>query len=230
MQNNDTDVIREDLFKMQDEKYKLFQSKLIPTVNPDNIIGVRTKNLRDYAKKMVKENTYQAFLGDLPHKYFDENQLHAFIISELKSYDECIFYLNKFLPYVDNWATCDQTSPKVFKKNLDKLLKEIMIWINSKDVYTIRFGISMLLKYFLDENFKEEYLDIVANIKTDEYYVNMMISWYFSVALVKQYDKAIPFLENKVLSSFVHNKSIQKAIESLRITSEKKEYLRKLKI
>lgn len=225
-----SNIIRENLFRMKDEEYRLFQAKLIPTVNADNIIGVRTKFIRDYAKKLIKENNYQAFLDDLPHKYFDENQLHAFIISELKQYDKCITHLNKFLPYVDNWATCDQTSPKVFKKNLDKLLKEIMIWINSKKAYTIRFGINMLQKYFLDENFKEEYLKLVAGIKSDEYYVNMMISWYFSTALVKQYDKTIPFFENKVLDFWVHNKSIQKALESFRITKEKKDYLRKLKI
>ena len=220
--------IREELFKLQDKKYRDFQVKLFPTVNPSAVIGVRTPYLRKLAKVFVKED-YSSFLRKLPHKYFDENQLHAFIISEIKNYDDCITYTNKFLPYIDNWATCDQLSPKVFNKHTDMLLKEIEIWMKSKKTYTIRFAIGMLMRYYLDDNFKIEYLDIVSNIKSDEYYVNMMIAWFFATALAKQYDSAIPYIENKKLDTWVHNKTIQKAIESYRITKEQKEYLKSLK-
>ena len=221
--------IEEELFKLQDLKYRDMQVKIIPNIDSDTIIGVRTPELRKLAKQLLKEE-YSDFLEELPHKYFDENQLHSFIISKMKSYDECIEYVNKFLPYVDNWATCDQLSPKSFKWNTDKLLKEIKVWIKSKKTYTIRFGISMLMQYFLDSKFKVEYLELVSKIKSDEYYVNMMIAWYFATALAKQYDSTIPFIENKKLDIWVHNKTIQKAIESYRITPEQKEYLKKLKI
>ena len=220
--------MKEELFKLQDKKYQELQYKIIPNV--DNIIGVRTPELRKLAKKLVKENNYKSFLEELPHKYFDENQLHAFIISELKDFNECMNYTNKFLPYVDNWATCDQMSPKVFKKNKDNLLKEIKVWIKSKETYTIRFGIGMLMSYFLDEDFDKKYLEIVSKIKSKEYYVNMMIAWYFATALAKQYDEAIKYIENNKLDVWVHNKTIQKAIESYRITEQQKEYLRALKI
>lgn len=219
----------DELFKLQDIKYRDFQSKLIPTVDFNNIIGVRTPELRNYAKKIVKSNEHLSFLEDLPHKYFDENQLHAFIISELKDYDLCISYINKFLPYVDNWATCDQMSPKIFKKNKDKLLEQIKSWIKSKKTYTIRFGICMLMQYYLDDSFKPEYLKMVSDVKSEEYYVNMMVAWYFATALAKQYDAVIPVLENQKLDIWTHNKAIQKAIESYRITPEQKAYLRSLK-
>lgn len=222
--------IQNDLFKLQDIEYRDFQIKLIPGYSTNSVIGVRTPELRKYSKKLIKENNYLSFLDELPHKYFDENQLHGFIISEIKDYDTCITYLNKFLPYVDNWATCDQTSPKVFKKHHKELLKHIKIWIKSKKTYTIRFGIGMLMQHFLDEDFKEEYLELVSNIKSDEYYVNMMIAWYFATALAKQYEKTIPYIENKKLDVWTHNKAIQKAIESYRITQEQKDYLRGLKI
>ena len=222
--------IQNDLFKLQDIEYRDFQIKLIPGYSTNSVIGVRTPELRKYSKKLIKENNYLSFLDELPHKYFDENQLHGFIISEIKDYDTCITYLNKFLPYVDNWATCDQTSPKVFKKHHKELLKHIKIWIKSKKTYTIRFGIGMLMQHFLDEYFKEEYLELVSNIKSDEYYVNMMIAWYFATALAKQYEKTIPYIENKKLDVWTHNKAIQKAVESYRITQEQKDYLRGLKI
>ena len=175
--------IKDELFKLQDKKYGEFQVKLIPTADPNSFIGVRTPDLRNLAKKLVKENKYTDFLKELPHKYFDENQLHAFIISEIKDYDECITYINDFLPYVDNWATCDQMSPKIFKKHKDKLIEQINIWLKSKETYTIRFGIGMLMQYFLDDEFKPSYLKIVSSIKSKEYYVNMMIAWYFATAL-----------------------------------------------
>ncbi len=224
------DYIEEELFQLQDIKYKEFQSKLIPNVNKDNIIGVRTPELKKLAKSLFKSGDYLTFLEDLPHKYFDENQLHAFIITEFKDYDSCISYINKFLPYVDNWATCDQLSPKVFKKNTDRLINQINNWIKSNEVYTIRFGIGMLMKYYLDDNFKKEYLDLALSIKSDEYYVNMMIAWYFATALAKQYDDTILVLEKRRLNPWVHNRTIQKAIESYRITDEKKYYLKSLKI
>ena len=166
--------IVDELFKMQDKEYHDFQVKLIPTASPDTFIGIRTPILRKYAKDLVKENNYSKFLEELPHKYFDENQLHAFIISELKDYDECVKYINAFLPYVDNWATCDQMSPKVFKKHHDKLLDEIKKWIKSKETYTIRFGVGMLMQHFLDEDFKAEYLKMISSIRSEEYYVSMM--------------------------------------------------------
>lgn len=221
--------IKEELFKLQDKKYRDFQIKLLPTVNSDTIIGVRTPKLRNYARVLIKENKYISFLEDLPHQYFDENQLHAFIISELKNYDECITYINRFLPYIDNWATCDQMSPKLFKKHHEDLLEQIKVWIKSKEEYTIRFGIGMLMQHYLDDDFNPEYLTLVASIKSDQYYVNMMIAWYFATALVKQYKCTIPFIEKYKLTTWTHNKAIQKAIDSYRITPDKKEYLRNLK-
>ena len=223
-------IIIDELFKLQDKEYREFQSKLIPNINKERIIGVRTPLLRQLSKKIIKENNYSDFLNDLPHKYFDENQIHAFIISEIKDYDECINLLNKFLPYIDNWATCDQSSPKIFLKNSDKLINEIKRWIKSKDTYTIRFGIGMLMRIYLDDNFKPEYLKMVSNIKSDEYYVNMMIAWFFATALAKQYDSTIEYIKNYKLDKWVHNKIIQKSIESYRISKEKKEYLKKYKI
>ena len=224
------DSIKEELFSFQDKEYRDFQKKLIPTIYQENVIGVRTPILRKFAKSLVKENKYKSFLEDLPHKYFDENQLHAFIISEIKNYDECISYINIFLPYIDNWATCDQMSPKTFKKNKKKLLNQIKIWIKSKDTYTIRFSIGMLMNHFLDEDYNPKYLEMISKIKSDEYYINMMVAWYFATALAKQYDDTISYIENNKLDKWTHNKTIQKAIESYRITKEQKDYLRKLKI
>ena len=223
-------MLIDELYKLQDKEYQSLQVKIIPSVSSDSIIGVRTPELRKLAKKLVKDNKYQDFLEKLPHKFFDENQLHAFIISEIKDYEECIIELNKFLPYVDNWATCDQMSPKVFKKHKKELLIEIKKWLITKETYTIRFGIGMLMQHYLDDDFKKEYLKIVSKIKSKEYYVNMMIAWFFATSLAKQYEETIPYIENKRLDSWTHNKTIQKAIESYRITEEKKEYLKSLKI
>ena len=218
------------LFKMQDKEYRDFQTKLIPTASPDIFIGIRTPELRKYAKELVKEKKYSKFLEELPHKYFDENQLHAFIISELKDYSESIKHINAFLPYVDNWATCDQMSPKIFKKHHDKLMEEIKKWIKSKETYTIRFGTGMLMQHYLDDDFNLEYLEWISKIRSEEYYVNMMTAWYFATALAKQYKETIPYIENKKLDNWTHNKAIQKALESYRITDEQKEYLRGLKV
>ncbi len=223
------DEIRKELYLLQDIKYRDFQLKLIPTAKPDTLIGVRTPELRKYAKKLVNQENIQEFLHDLPHRFFDENQLHAFIISEIKDYDLCMRELLSFLPFVDNWATCDQLSPKVFMKHRSELIQQIKTWIQSEQTYTVRFGIGMLMQHFLDEDFDPIYPKIVSNIESDEYYVNMMIAWYFATALAKQYDAVLPFITDQKLNAWAHNKTIQKAIESYRITPEQKVYLRSLK-
>lgn len=224
------DDIREDLFANQDVKYRDFQSKLTPTIEANKAIGVRTPVLRKLAKAYSKRQDVDDFLADLPHKYFDENQLHAFILSEIKDFDECMGKLERFLPFVDNWATCDQMSPKCFKKNHEKLLPYLNKWIKSDDTYTVRFAIVTFMSHFLDDDFDECYLKLVSDIKSDEYYINMAIAWYFATALAKQYDKTIPYIENKTLDVWTHNKAIQKSIESYRVTVEHKEYLKSLKI
>ena len=222
------DSIKEKLFKLQDKKYQELQSKIIPNIDSSTIIGVRTPEIKKLAKEVVKGD-YKPFLEELPHKYYDENQLHAFIISEIKDYDECIKYINEFLPYINNWATCDTLIPKVFKKNTDKLIIEVKKWIKSKEDYTIRYGIGTLMRFYLNDEFKEDYLELVSKIKSNEYYVNMMIAWYYATALAKQYDSTIKYIESNKLDTWVHNKTIQKAIESYRITDKQKDYLRKYK-
>lgn len=222
--------IRAELFKMQDMDYRDFNSKLIPTVDKESMIGIRTPDLRKYAKQLGKSSDVIEFLQTLPHKYFDENQLHAFIISEIKDFKNCIDEINRFLPYIDNWETCDQLSPKVFKKYHNELFEYIKEWLKSDKVYTLRFGIGMLMEHFLDEDFDILYPETVSKIRSGEYYINMMIAWYFATALAKQYESIIPFIENNSLDIWTHNKAIQKAVESLRISDEKKEYLKSLKI
>ena len=224
------DEIREELFSKQDMKYRDMQIKIIPNIDKDTIIGVRTPLLRSYAKQLSKRDDLNEFLNDLPHKYFDENQLHAFIISEFRDYSRCLEEVDKFLPYVDNWATCDQMSPKVFKKNKQALLKTVKQWIDSDKTYMIRFGIGMLMEHYLDEDFDLSYPKIVAGIRSDEYYINMMIAWYFATALAKQYESVLPFIKEKKLDAWTHNKAIQKSVESYRISDEQKEYLKTLKI
>ena len=223
------DEIREELYKLQDVKYRDFQMKLIPGIGQDTMIGVRTPDLRRLAKKMAGRADINEFINDLPHKYFDENQLHAFIISGMKDYDQCMAALQAFLPYVDNWATCDQMSPKVFRKHRKELLEPVRRWIASTEPYTIRFGIGMLMEHYLDEDFDPAYPEMVAAIQSDEYYVKMMVAWYFATALAKQYDTVIPYIEHESLNVWTHNKTIQKAVESYRITKEQKEYLKTLK-
>jgi len=225
-----SDEIRDELFKMQDIVYRDFNSKLIPTVKKEDMIGVRTPELRKYAKKLLKEEGVEDFLHSLPHKYFDENQLHAFIISEIKDFKLCIDELINFLPYLDNWATCDQLSPKIFKKYRNDLLPHIYEWLKSDKTYTVRFGIGMLMEHFLDEDFKSEYPEMVAAVRSEEYYINMMTAWYFATALAKQYESILPFIEGNKLDTWTHNKTIQKAIESNRINAEQKNYLKGLKI
>lgn len=225
-----TDGIVSGLFELKDDGYKEFHKKLIPNIDENLILGVRTPVLRKYATTVYKQMDYESFLKDLPHTYYEENNLHSFIISMMKDYDTCIEYTCAFLPYIDNWATCDSFSPKVFAKNKDKLFVHIKQWIQSDDTYTIRCGVNMLMKHYLDEDFKIDYADMVAAIKSDEYYVKMVIAWYFATALAKQYDLVIPYIEAKKLEKWTHNKAIQKSIESYRILDEQKAYLRSLKI
>ena len=222
--------IRNGLFDLQDSQYRDFQAKLIPSASADKMIGVRTPVLRKLAKDLAKRKEIGGFLNDLPHRYFDENQLHAFIISQLKDYEQCMEEVIRFLPFIDNGATCDQLSPKVFRKHRPKLIDQIRKWIISDRTYTIRFGIGMLMEHFLDEDYDPAYPEMVACIRSDEYYVNMMIAWYFATALAKQYDSILPFIKNRRLDPWTHNKTIQKARESYRISPEQKEYLKALKI
>ncbi len=224
------EFIRNKLFELQDIKYRDFCSKLLPTVKRETIIGIKTPQLRILAKELYIHPDINEFLNDLPHKYYEENNLHAFLIEQIRDYDLCMLKLNCFLPYIDNWGTCDSLRPKVFKNNTQKLIKEIRKWVSSKETYTVRFGIEMLMCFYLDENFILEYVEMVSKIKSNEYYINMMIAWYFATALAKQYDKVIPYFEMKKLQQWTHNKAIQKARESFRITKKQKEYLNTLKI
>ncbi len=231
MKNNAlTEEIRERLFSLQDLKYREMQIKIIPTVKPERIIGVRTPELRMMAKELGNREGTDAFLNDLPHSFFDEDQLHAFILSGMKDYAECLAALERFLPYVDNWANCDQMSPKVFRKHRTELLSSIRKWISSGETYMIRFGIGMLMEHYLDEDFDIAYPEMVSGIRSGEYYVNMMTAWYFATALAKQYDAVLPFIEDRRLDAWTHNKAIQKSVESYRITPEQKAYLKTLKI
>ena len=221
--------IRSELFRLQDNKYLNFQAKLLPTVKEETIIGVRTPQLRKYARRLISSPDISDFLDDIPHMYFDENQLHAFIVSEIREYGRCMEEVNRFLPYIDNWATCDQMAPRVYKKHRMELLENILLWIRSDKTYTIRFGIRMLMHHFLDNSFDAAYPAMVAGIKSKEYYVNMMIAWYFATALAKQYDEVLPYIENRVLDTWTHNKAIQKSVESYRIPADHKNYLKSLK-
>jgi len=221
--------IQKELFSLQDKEYMKFLSKLTPNVSEDTIIGVRIPEIRKLAKKLVKNNEYEDFLKELPHKYYDENLLHGAIISENKDFENCIELLNSFLPFVDNWAVCDTISPKIFKKHKKELIEKIKEWSQSDKTYTCRFGVEMLMTHFLDEDFKKEYLEMVANIHSEEYYVKMVVAWFFATALTKQWDYAVIYLENNRLDVWVHNKTIQKARESLRILEDKKGYLKGLK-
>ena len=222
--------IRNRLYELADPEYGEFQSRLIPNVENALFIGVRTPALRTYAKELYGTDEAAVFMKDLPHKYFDENQLHAFILDKAKPFDYAVEEVEKFLPYVNNWATCDQLSPAVFKKNKEMLLPHILTWIKSERVYTVRFGIGMLMAHYLDEAFDPEYPELVSRIRSEEYYINMMIAWYFATALAKQYDSTIAYLQQRKLPEWVHRKTIQKAVESYRISDEKKAYLRTLKV
>jgi len=218
------------LFALQDANYQVFQCKLIPTVPPERIIGVRTPALRALAKELDRRGDAEAFLAALPHRWFDENQLHAFLISRGRDYAQTLAAVEAFLPYLDNWATCDQLSPPVFRRHRAALIDPIRHWLASAHPYTVRFAVGMLMQHYLDEDFDRAYLDEVAALRSGEYYVNMGVAWYFATALTKQWDAALPYLERRRLDVWTHNKAIQKAVESSRVSEEHKKYLKKLKI
>lgn len=221
--------IQSRLFALADEKYRNFNSKLIPTVDKTTVIGVRTPELRKLSKELFGTAVADEFLCCLPHKYYEENNLHAYIIEQKKDFDEALAFVRVFLPFVDNWATCDTFSPPVFKRNTDRLFPEIKAWLLSEHLYTVRFALGMLMRYYLDEKFQPEYLCLAADIHTDEYYLHMMVAWYFATALAKQYEATVPYIENRLLDRKTHNKAIQKALEIYRISEEHKQYLKKLK-
>lgn len=222
-------TVYERLIEVKDEEYKVFQAKLVPNISPDTIIGVRTPQMREVARSVYKEGNYDSFLKELPHKYYEENLVHFFIVAMIKDFDDCVAAVEEFLPYVDCWPVSDQASPKTFKKNHQKLLPYIKKWIASDHVYTSRFGMRMLMNEFLDEDFKEEYLELVASKEGEDYYLKMMQAWYFATALAKQYDASVKYIEGKSLDEWVRKKSIQKAVESYRVTDDHKEYLKSLR-
>lgn len=217
------------LFELQDLKYRDFQSNLMPGIDKNQVIGVRMPALRKFEKQFVKTEEAKGFIRELPHQYYEENNLHMMMISQIKDYEQCLSEIERFLPYVNNWATCDMMVPKCFQKHKEELLPVIKKWIASGQTYTIRYGIGILMGIYLDEDFNPEYLELAANVKSEEYYVNMMIAWYLATALAKQWDAVIPYLEKRKLSPWVHKKTIQKAVESNRITDEQKTYLKSLR-
>lgn len=222
-------TIRESLLALQDPGNAAFQAKLTPGIPRESFLGVRMPELRKLEKQVRNTEESESFLNTLPHEYYDENMLHSVLISNMKDYGAVIETIEKFLPYVDNWAVCDALRPVVFKRKKQGLLDKIQEWIGSEATYTIRFGIDMLMTYYLDQDFLPEYLELPAAVHSEEYYVNMMIAWFYATALAKQWDSVIPYLENRRLDLWVHNKTIQKACESYRITDEQKAYLRMLK-
>lgn len=223
------EMIQKRLFELQDLEYRDFQSKLMPTIDKETVIGVRTPDLRKLAKELRGTPEAAEFVQELPHQYYEENNLHSFLIAEIKDYDTCMAEVKRFLPHVDNWATCDTMAPKVFGKHLPELLREIYGWLDSGETYTVRYGIGMLMRYYLDEAFAPEYPELVAKVESEEYYIRMMVAWYFATALAKQYEAVLPYIEGQRLEVWTHNKTIQKAIESYRIAPEQKDYLKTLK-
>ena len=223
-------TLQDRLFQLRDEQYADFQAKLTPGISRDSFIGIRVPVLRAFAKEYIKEEESKDFLEHLPHEYYDENMLHALLVSLVKDFDECIHLTEAFLPYVDNWAVCDIMSPKVFGKHQDELMQRIKVWSKSPHTYTCRFGLEMLMTHYLDKRFKPEYLEIPAAARSEEYYVKMMVAWFFATALAKQWDATLPYLTEQRLAPETHNKTIQKACESHRITPEQKDYLRTLKV
>lgn len=221
--------VQQELFEMQDLKYRDFHSKLMPTVDKEKVIGVRIPQLRKYAAAFAKTEDAAEFMKNLPHQYYEEDNLHAFLIEKIKDYDSCIQALDKFLPYVDNWATCDMMNPKILKKEPEGLLEKIKVWLKAEETYVVRFAMGCLMNYYLEEHFTTECADLVAEIQSEEYYIQMMQAWYFATALAKQNDAILPYLLEHRLNTWVHNKTIQKAVESYRITPEQKAYLKTLK-
>ncbi len=223
-------IIEGRLFELRDEKYRVFAASLMPTVPPQTVIGVRTPALRKYAAEISGTPLAEEFMSVLPHRYYEENNLHAFLIDKIKAPGRALSEVERFLPYVDNWATCDGMTVKALEKDTEALLLKIKEWINSDKTYTVRYGIGSLMRRFSDERFSPEYLDMVAGVKSEEYYINMMAAWYFATELAKHYDETLPYIEKHILSPWVHNKTIQKACESRRIVDERKKYLQTLKI
>ena len=217
------------LIEEKDDKYKEFQTRLVPNIPPETIIGVRTPQLRKLAKEVFESGYRDGFLSDLPHKYYEENLIHFFVLAQIRDFDDCVKAVDAFLPYIDCWPVSDLASPKSFKRNHGKLLPYIKKWISSQHVYTARFGIRMLMNEFLGEDFKEEYLELAACKKGEDYYLKMMIAWFFATALAKRYDESVKYIENRRLDEWVHKKAIQKAVESYRVTDEHKEYLKSLR-
>ena len=222
--------VRTELAALADQNYREFNSKLMPTVEKSTVFGVRTPVLRKFAKDFFKDERCNTFLATLPHRYFEENQLHAFLVEQIKDFDRCVLAVEAFLPFIDNWATCDCFSPAAFKKAPDKILPHIEKWLTSSHVYTVRYGVVILMRYFLDERFDEKYLKWVAKVPTDDYYLSMAVAWYFATALSKQYDAALPYIQNRLLDKVTHNRAIQKAVESFRISEKHKAYLKTLRI
>ena len=229
MKEKNMNSLQRKLFELQDLKYRNFHSKLMPGIDKETIIGIRTPVLRKFAKEFAKTEAAEAFLKELPHQYYEENNLHMLLISDIKDYEHCLAEVKRFLPYINNWATCDIPRPKCFAKHKTELLPVIKEWIASGDTYTIRYGIGTLLSFYLDEGFQMEDLDLAAGVRREEYYVKMMAAWDFATALAKQYDAALPYLRQRRLDRWTHNKTIQKAVESYRITPEQKDELRSLR-
>ena len=218
--------LQKQLFELQDLKYRDFHSKLMPETDKETVIGIRTPVLRKFAKEFAGTSEAEAFLRQLPHRYYEENNLHMMLITGIKDYEKCMEEIQRFLPCIDNWATCDYPAPKCFARHKDQVLEEAKRWISSGETYVIRYGIGMLMRLFLDEDFSSEYLEMAAAVQSQAYYVNMMIAWYFATALAKQWDATVPYIEQHKLSDWVHRKTVQKAVESYRITPEQKEYLK----
>lgn len=222
--------LREKLFELRDLKYRDFHSRLIPSVPKEQVIGIRTPVLRKFAKEYAKTEEAAEFIKILPHGYYEENNLHMLIISGIRDYEVCIAEIERFLPFIDNWATCDMPVPRCFYENKEDVLERAKGWIKSDEAFTVRYGIGVLMSMFLDEDFDSVYPKLVASVRSEQYYVNMMIAWYFATALAKRWEEVIPFIEKRQLDKWTHNKAIQKAVESYRITSEQKAYLKSLKI
>lgn len=220
--------LQNSLFSLRDEKYKEFFSALVPNIDKSRIIGVKTPQLKKLAKKLYEKPEGKGFMRTLPHEYYEENNIHGFMIESIKDFDECLRETERYLPYIDNWASCDQLRPPVFKKHKAELLEKIKVWLCSEEVYTVRFGIGMLMVYFLDGDFSTEYPELVWKISSEEYYVSMMSAWYFATALAKQYDSVLPYFSMRRLNPFVH-KAIQKTVESRRVSEERKTVLKALK-
>lgn len=222
-------AVQKRLFRLRDEQYAAFQAKITPEIPPEKFIGIRVPQLRKFAKGFFKEPESKDFMAVLPHHYFEENMLHGLLIEQIKDYRECVAELNKFLPRVDNWAVCDIVSPKIFARHKQELLPQIKEWTASPKLYTCRFGLGMLMRYFLDEDFRPEYLKIPLSVPSGEYYLDMMVAWFFATALAKQWEATVPYIEKNLLDKWIHNKTIQKARESYRITAGQKTYLKSLK-